>query len=762
MWVKKILLLYLFVALSWGALWAQNPYVDSLQARLASSSPSRQSIDLLNELAEIFMAIDPRNSRDFLQQSTQLHDQLSQKGDSYAAGKGYSLNLWALLAIYEGDYAKAESYTYRANQQAIQSRSTKLEAKIYQTRAQLKIVQGDYADAFDYALTALRLSEQLQDRLLQAEAHYTLGKVYNALQKYPEALKAFQQVLRLLPHKQSPVLLAKTYNNIGDTHLRQKQYHQARTALNTAFQLNDSLGYQAGKAANLITIGEIYAAQENHYKALEYYQKAFELDQARNSRYEIIYDYNNFGEAYQALNDYTRAIEYHQRARRAAEEIGLRNELLRASKGLADSYAAQNNYRQAYYHHKQYTALREQIFGKDATEQLLDLRSRLDKASLKEKIKSLEQEKTLQQANERQQTTLAYSALIGLGLALIIVVLLVLNIRQAKRSNQLLETQKAAIEAQRADILQKNIEIEAQRDILRDKNDEIERQNLDITNSLRYAQHIQQAMLPLPERISRLIPEFFILLKPKAIVSGDFYWYSEIDPSPIFTPAPANTPASVQSIFQGFDGRKCLIACVDCTGHGVPGAFMSMIGNELLHQIVNDRRIHCPKQILEALHTGVRAALKQEDSGNDDGMDIALCLIDPSNQTLEFAGAKSRILLVSPSRVQEVKGGHKPVGGRQRETYRQFEKQTLAIAPDTTLYMFTDGYEDQFGGANGKKFMRNQLKELLVSIAPLPMPEQRKRLEQRFTHWRQGHEQMDDVLVMGFRMQFNHIDDEEL
>jgi len=259
---------------------------------------------------------------------------------------------------------------------------------------------------------------------------------------------------------------------------------------------------------------------------------------------------------------------------------------------------------------------------------------------------------------------------------------------------------------------------------------ELAQKNKDITSSIQYAKRIQDAILPTKEQIHKHFPDSFVLFKPKDIVSGDFYWFGEKM------------------------GRK-IAACVDCTGHGVPGAFMSMIGTNLLNQIILENGITEPAAILSALNQGVRTALKQgiqSEIETTDGMDIALCSIDMNAKEVQFSSALRHLIIISNGKIEKVDGNKFPIGGAQLDTERIFTNHLKFLKKGDILYMFSDGYADQFGGEKGKKFMIKRLHTLLLSIYLFSMPEQKTLLEKELENWKGNHSQVDDVLVIGIRV----------
>lgn len=261
-----------------------------------------------------------------------------------------------------------------------------------------------------------------------------------------------------------------------------------------------------------------------------------------------------------------------------------------------------------------------------------------------------------------------------------------------------------------------------------ERTQELAQKNKDITSSIQYAKRIQLAILPPLEQIFKHFPHSFLVYKPKDIVSGDFYWF-------------------------GIKDGKKIIAAVDCTGHGVPGAFMSMIGHNLLNQIISENGITAPDQILNALHHGVQAALKQGTNVVDtsDGMDVALCTIDTVKNELQFAGAYRPLYIVNKNKFERIEADKSPIGGSQLDAERKFTSHIIKIKKGDTIYMTSDGYADQFGGKKGKKFMVKRFHEMLLSIQDQSMIEQGKMLETTFETWKGGYQQIDDILVIGIK-----------
>lgn len=345
-----------------------------------------------------------------------------------------------------------------------------------------------------------------------------------------------------------------------------------------------------------------------------------------------------------------------------------------------------------------------QLKLKDGALQLLKQRQKLDKLEL----------------DKAQQRTLISSITVGLILLLVLAFVLYRNNRAQKRSNTLLTEQRNQLK-------ERNFEIEQQNEEIRNKNDQIVSKNKKITESINYAQRIQQAILPDQTLIKTLLPDSFVYYRPYQIVSGDFYWFGVVD-------------------------KKIIYAAIDCTGHGVPGAFMSMVGSALLNEIINQNQITEPDLILKHLHIGIRDSLRQKDTHNQDGMDMAMVVIDTATQELHFAGAKNPLVYIQQGELHTIKGDRYPIGDVViNKDERSFTKHTIVLDHTTVCYMFSDGYQDQFGGPDKRKFMGKRLRKMLLENHQLDFDKQRDIYEKTLIDWIGNTTQIDDVLLIGFR-----------
>lgn len=308
-----------------------------------------------------------------------------------------------------------------------------------------------------------------------------------------------------------------------------------------------------------------------------------------------------------------------------------------------------------------------------------------------------------------QSTKLAYFLYIIFGILVVILAIRYWT-QNLRKANQVLKEKEIAA-----------------REIARQR-EELAIKNKNITDSIRYAQKIQEALLPSSYYFKRLFSESFVIFKPKDFISGDFYWITEKE-------------------------NKQFVVSADCTGHGVPGALMSMIGFEILDKIINDQKEYEPAEILNILSKGIEATFSrnEDDLSVKDGMDLALCMIDKKNKRLEFAGAFNSLYLIRDNRLTEIKGDRFSIGLTANELGKPFTNHFLELEKEDRIYIFTDGYVDQFGGPKGKKFMYRRFRHMLLTVHKIPMKEQKEFLENTLESWMGDNEQVDDIQVIGIQ-----------
>lgn len=527
------------------------------------------------------------------------------------------------------------------------------------------------------------------------------------------AISVMQKSISANQSLQNENALRILYNNIGMIYTDKDDFESALLYFRKSLSILEKRNDPKEIAAELINISVSLQNLKRYYEAIELANKSIELSKLVNDLQSVKRGYGILAESYEKVGEAEKSIEYF--GLYATLDRHFQQQKLESAQFEAQKQIAEANSKTQEAHKK--TDI--------ATATLNHTAQKLENT---QKLTKLQEAKLQMQSLEIRQRdiiikhkNLLNKVYVGsICFALLLLTLILWSYWQKKKSSEMLAAQ--------------NKEIMRQQEI-------IEKKNLNITQSISYAQRIQEAMLPSKVLFQEKLPDSFIYFKPRDIVSGDFYWLA----------TDRIKSAVVQNEELG-DEDDIFIAAADCTGHGVPGAFMSMIGYNLLNEIVA-RRIYSPAKILEALNNGVKNALKQETTRNSDGMDITICRIRKKVGVVEFSAAMNPMYYCQNGEIHEIEGGLFSVGGDELELGMvSYPSETVKIISPTTFYIFSDGFYDQFGGSDGHKFMSKRFKDYLYSIHHLPMQEQFAALDHKFKEWMGNHEQVDDVLVIGFRL----------
>lgn len=606
-------------------------------------------------------------------------------------------------------------------------------------------VNNDAAKALNYTTEALALAEEIKDASGISSSYNNIGVVYKNRGDLDKALENYIRALRIQEENKFVDALAYTYSNIGTIYSLKREYDKALQYFYKANDQFESIGHKLRIVGSLNNIGNVFEAQGYYDEALEYYlrslaiygeiednSKAFvpfnnigniyynkgKYDEAR-AYYESSLDMerfnndlngqanalHNIGMVEKALQRYDKALEIFNEALSIVQETDNKRLLAIIYQSIAETYFSKGDMFLAYSFLRFHNQAKDSLYDQESSQRIAELESAYELEKKENQIKSLQMESQLQQLRISNDKIIITSGIvilvIGVGLTLVI-----LNkYKQIRRNKQLLEKQNNKLEHQKLVIQEKN-------------------QN--ITESIDYAKSVQRSLLQFqasPEKMERS----FILFKPKDIVSGDFFWYADM-------------------------GDVDIVAAVDCTGHGVAGAFMTVIGMSSLEQIINRDKVYEPGQILMQLNQQVRNALRQrEKSDTDHGMDVALCKIDHVSKQVVFAGANRPLYYFQQGEFKEIKGTKRTIGEKAAPDEMLFENHTIDLTGDETFYLTSDGYADQFGGEKGKKFMVGRFKQLLHEIQALTIADQRQKLNQTIKDWKNDNEQTDDILVIGFK-----------
>lgn len=618
---------------------------------------------------------------------------------------------------------------------------------------------GDYDEAIQKYESSLKIADEIGHNAIVAKTSNNIGLIYHTLGRYEEALDYYQQAYEIQSLMQNWTGVGDALNNIGryfaergewDSDKNQRIFTDSTTFysdLDSAkLYFEKALGYyeKGGDAHKLLrsyaNLGTLFSSRlKNFEKANEYFQQAYKILEQVDDSYQEAVLKRVEGDNFKAIGNYPEALNSYKQGLQLALKSDYPELIMMSYKHLSEVYDSIGNCTDALHFYKKYYSTHEEL--KDtATSKYISVV--ITKYETKKKEDQL---KKAQEDYNHQQQQLLWS----LGILVMIAVfsiLMVIQFLQKRRANKLLQLKNEEITMQKEEIETQRDEIESQKDLIED-------QQRGIMDSIHYASRIQQAILPHHSSMTKELGEHFVLFKPRDIVSGDFYWTNNLK------------------------GQK-IIAAADCTGHGVPGAFMSMLGTAFLNDIGSSNKDLKASDILNLLRNDVINSLKQTGKTGEakDGMDIALYILNEAEQKLQFAGANNPLFIIRPKtdRASEfqhkkisvqpftqastgkefelihIKGDKMPIGIYTQLT--SFENIEIDIKPGDSLYTFSDGYVDQFGGPRGKKFMTKQMKQLLVNINNLSMPAQKDMLENSLVEWQKEEEQVDDILVIGFKI----------
>lgn len=561
---------------------------------------------------------------------------------------------------------------------------------------------AESAKALDYNLKALNLNEELGNKMGMVKVYRTLGTVYYGIHGFDNALKYYMEGLKLAEEINAKTELAGLMSNIGIIYHSKQDYGKAMEYYLKAVKVaeenkdNKSRSYVYNSMGKLFfDIGKKDEHPRDFDKAISYYKQSFDLKKEMGDKKGMANTLGNIGDVYIERGQTDDAIKCYREGQALAEESNYREWLETGYNNMSDLYIQKGDFRNALDYYKKYILVKNTIDSLSNTKEMESLQDKFDDERREKEITLLQKDNELKESKLGRQKLTIWFASGGLLIVIIFALFIFRSFKEKQKINLV-----------------------------------IEEKNKSITDSIMYARRIQTAILPSEDQLSRSFPDHFILYRPKDIVSGDFYFFAEIN-------------------------NRIIIAVADCTGHGVPGAFMSMIGNSLLNQIIKEKRIVTPAEILNQLHLGVGNALNQNkgsDATTRDGMDIALCSIDKVNGTLEYAGANRSLYFINSNGMNEVAADKSAIGGLQSEEIKKFTNHSLDYVHGDIIYLSTDGYADQFGGPEGKKFRTKRFREMLFNISGKNIPEQHVEMESTISSWMGDNEQLDDILVIGVKL----------
>jgi serine phosphatase RsbU (regulator of sigma subunit)/tetratricopeptide (TPR) repeat protein len=607
------------------------------------------------------------------------------------------------------------------------------------------------AAAFSLAKIANAIAVKSGDKSSELNSCLMAGKAARLSGKSSEGIDYFNKAIVILTaanHKQG---LATAYNELGLACKDAGKYNDAIAAFNKSASYYEELNDSKNAYMVYTNLGAVYVQSKQFKQALDVFTKVKSLAEKIGDKTEIASSINQLGVAYANYGNATEALNCFNKAKDIATSLHLTDLVTRIQTNIDNIQSNLTNKESSKTTYEQEQAQKQQEFVSSlqnensvAKQQNLKSFEEIDKLSVENQAKEyrlraiqgdydkqvLENQakeqnmKLLEAVNkqtkaeiDRKNESLAYQKkvlyIVGIALAIVLVLLLFiirLYVRN-KRTLKIVREQKAQIENQRDEI-----------EVI---NKELYNQNTIIRESIDYAKHIQFALLPSVPLVQQSIPNFFVFFKPRDVVSGDFYWYYN-------------------------DASVTIMATVDCTGHGVPGAFMSMIANSLLNNVVKENKVFDPAKVLEYLNNNVLETMAQSGDDFDNGMDITICAIHKNSNQFIVSMAGHACTIVQNNEIKEIDGKDFAIGGVFAKPNTQFENHSVPFVPGMTVYFYSDGYADQIGGKEGKKFGQKAFSELLKNASEQEVAKRSAFLETAFNDWKADKKQIDDILVMGF------------
>lgn len=694
----------IFFLLAGGVSWAQDPGLDSLKQVLEHLREDTSRVNTLNDIAYILYRISPDEAIAYSLEAESLAEKLK-----YSSGLAQAYKTIGLGYYMQGSYAEAIKKWEPALELFEQSGNDQMVANMLSNLASAYYTTGNNVEAIEYSIRALKVAEEVGDSIRIGTLLNTIGLVYSEQPAtLDDARSYYYRTMEIAEAIGYDALVGVSNINLGELYMEKEAYDSA------LFFFQESLSHLSSNidiSTSLTFIGNIYSQKENYPQAVQYYQDGFELAKQEEAQREMVSSLLGMASVYESQAMPRRAIEYFKRAESIAEEIGLNNELSGIYEGLASNYAEISDFNNAYRYLSLQNTIDNTIYRIDSEKRANNLIFSYQMEKKQDEIVLLEQQSEIDSLKSRRQRAL----IISTGLFGLLLLAMAIGLNQRMK-------------------------------FIRSTRDRMNAQNELITDSISYAQRIQSAILPSPAMLNEIMPEHFVILRPKDIVSGDFYWVKEVQ-------------------------DHLVIVGADCTGHGVPGAFMSMLGITMLNDLIGDRCFNTPAEILEQLRQRVKKMLVQEGDSDEqkDGMDMALAILNKNTRELHYAGANNPLYVIRNKQVEvddvlasyasievedyrlfELKADKQPVGVHWEES--RFTTHSIFLKEQDSFYLFSDGFVDQFGGEKRKKFKSLNFKKLLLSLQGESMKKQGQAVESAFLSWKGNHEQIDDISVIGVRV----------
>lgn len=587
---------------------------------------------------------------------------------------------------------------------ALQENSNKRNDKVGIAKAKYGLTryyieQNELKTAIEIGFEALRDFEKLQDHYYIAATYAKIGAINYKLKNNAKAADYFKKSLEVSIKHGFKGNIAYAYNNLGNIYsLETKMYDIALEYYKRALNIRKELKHTLEIAPILLNMGVIDFDKKNIKSAENLFKEALELNIKNKMERSTALCLINLGSICFDQKDYKQAnIYFSESLKHLGDDYQFKETVYY---NLGEVNLKLGNLEDALKYNDTCMTIKDSLYSREAIKSLNEMQVKYETEKTKLELDKKELE-------AKNNTIKIYAALGGILLLLGLVFFIFRGLRQKSRDNTALEQMNS---------------------IISDKSKIVEAQHKDITDSIKYAERIQTAILPPDKLWKQILPNSFVYYRPKDILSGDFYWVEETK-------------------------THVYIAAADCTGHGVPGALVSIINYNLLNKAVLEKNLVDPAQILNQVNEWLTQALHQSYNAASmrDGMDVSICTINKNTKVMQFAGAFNSGYMVKDGVIIEMPADKKPVGAFIEDDITAFTSKEYQLTGNETIYLFSDGYADQFGGPKGKKFKYKNLQNLILDSQALTFDQQKEKAKDTFLDWKGNYEQTDDVLLIGFR-----------
>lgn len=688
--------------------------------------------------------------KDFDSTMVLMHDALEISDScNYKLGKINSLRLIADAFSLKFKFDSALYYLGKAEQLSYELSDENNIANILILKGNISSDQGDYSQSLIYYDKALKLSLKNNYTMGLYKSYANIGVTHHHTANYDLAILNYRNAMPFMQELNDSMAMAIISSNTAGLYQVINDYKMAKKFCYKALEYSSENDYW-GRAGIFTNLGKNYKLLGDLNKALEYYKKALSLGKKINDPKILTNNYNNIGDAYIEMGYFRKGVQQIEQGIKIAKENNMKHDFahmnyllavtfsnngiykkarsyadkslsiaqeLKIYKLVADVYMAYSNieynlgnFKSSANYLNRYILINDSIKTDDFINRLSELETKYELDQQQHHIEMLVQDSLINNIKlekkdieiNKKKTETNFLLIVG-GLLLLGIVLVVYFLFQYKRINKVVVEEKNKVENQK-----KIIEIK----------------NRDITDSIQYAKRIQKVILPNDEKFNELLNNSFIYYNPKDIVAGDFYWLEKTKDATLF-------------------------AVADCTGHGVPGAFVSVMCHNALNRSVRQYGKTIPGEVLDVTKSIIIQEFSSSNIEVNDGMDISLCSIDENN-ILKFSGANNPLWIVRDSEIIIIKGDKQPIGNYVKD--EPFKTHTIELMSGDCIYIFSDGFVDQFGGDNNKKFKSSNFKKLILSVQDKPMNSQKELFSKAFESWKGSYEQMDDVCLLGVKI----------